>query len=81
MTDPIGEDALFERLAAQSDPSGQPPEPAPADLKVKLFASLVSRQQDDNVFETLAVSTTAEAAPPSLKSRIYSSLVGPVKVK
>jgi len=72
---PIDDDAIFERLAADSDPSGLPAEPTPEDLRAKVCASLVSRQQDDSAFETLASSTAAEAAPPSLKSRIYSALV------
>jgi len=72
---PIDDDAIFERLAADSDPSRLPAEPTPADLKAKISASLVSRQQDDSAFETLASSEAAEAASPSLKSRIYSALV------
>ena len=75
MTDPIGDDAIFERLAARSDPSGFPSETAPADLKDKLFASILSRQQDDGAFDALAASAAPEAAPPALKSRIYSALV------
>ncbi len=75
MTDPIGDDAFFERLAAGSDPSGFLPETAPADLKDKLFASILSRQQDDGVFDALAAGTVPDTAPPSLKSRIYSALV------
>jgi len=50
-------------------------EPTPAKLKAKICASLVSLQQDDSAFETLAVSAAAQPAPPSLKSRIYSALV------
>ncbi len=73
--DPIGDDTFFERLAAGSDPSGFPPETAPVALKDKLFTSLVSRQQDDGAFDTLAASAAAEPVPPSLKSRIYSALV------
>jgi hypothetical protein len=73
--DPIGDDTFFERLAAGSDPSGFPPETAPVALKDKLFTSLVSRQQDDGAFDTLAARTAAEPVPPSLKSRIYSALV------
>ena len=75
MIPPTDDDAIFERLAAESDPSGLPAQPTPSDLKAKICASLVSRQQDDSAFETLASSTAAEAAPPSLKSRIYSALV------
>ena len=75
MTDPIGDDAFFERLAEGSDPSGFPPVTAPVDLKDKLFTSLVSRQKDDDAFDALAASTAVEEAPPSLKSRIYSALV------
>ena len=75
MTDPIGDDALFERLAAGSDPSGMPAEPAPADLKDRIFASLISHQQDDSAFENLAATAATEAAPASLKSRLYSALV------
>ena len=75
MTHPMDDDAIFERLAAQSDPSGLPAELTPAELKDKICASLVSRQKDDGAFETLAATTAAEAAPPSLKSRIYSALL------
>ncbi len=75
MIDPIGDDTFFERLAAGSDPSGFSPETAPVALKDKLFTSLVSRQQDDGAFDTLAARTAAEPVPPSLKSRIYSALV------
>ena len=75
MADPIDDDLLFEGLAAGSESSGLSPESAHADLKNKIYASLLSRQQDDSAFETLASSTVAEGAPPSLKSRIYSALV------
>jgi hypothetical protein len=76
VTNPIDDDALFEQLAMESDPSGLPPESAPADLQDTVYASLVSRQQDDSAFATLAASTATETAPPSLKSRIYSALIG-----
>ncbi len=75
VTDPVDDDAFFERLAAWSDPLGLPLESAPADVKDRIFASLASRQKDDAAFETLAAGTDAESAPPSLKSRIYSALV------
>ena len=75
MTDPTDDDALFERLAARSDVSGLPLESTPADLKDKIFASLISQQQDDSAFESLAAAVAEEAAPASLKSRIYSALV------
>ena len=75
MNHPIDDDAIFEQLAAKSDPLGLPVETPPRVLKEKISASLVSRQQDDRAFETLAAGTVTETAPPSLKSRIYSALV------
>ena len=75
MTDRMDDDALFKRLAAASDPSALPAGSAPANLKDKIQASLLARQEDDSVFETLAAAMSAESAPPSLTSRIYSALV------
>ena len=75
MSNPRDDDALFERLAAGSEPSELPPESSPAGLRNKLYASLAARQRDDGAFETLAAVTTTEAAMPSLKSRIYSALL------
>ena len=71
----MDDDALFERIAASSDPSGPPEESAPAKLQDKIHASLIARQRDDSAFETLAAGEVTEAASPSLKSRIYSALV------
>ena len=61
MSDRIDDDALFERLAAASDPLAELAESTPADLKDKIYASLLLRQEDDSAFETLAAGTPAEA--------------------
>ncbi len=71
----MDDDALFERLAAASDPSVLPLGTTPVDLKDKIHASLMSRQEDDRAFETLAAATPEQSAPPSLKSRTYSALM------
>lgn len=71
-TDPEQDDAMFERLAARSDP---PDLSAPVRLTNAVFASLAGRQQDDTNFETLAAAPFAAPVPPALKSRIYSKLV------
>jgi hypothetical protein len=75
VSDPIGDDALFERLAEGTDPLGMPPDRAPASLKEQIVNSLDSREPDDNVFANLAAAEIGEAAPASLKSRVYSALV------
>ena len=75
MTGRMDDDAQFERLAAASDPSARPAGSAPANLKDRIYASLLSRQKDDSAFESLAAAMSAESAPPSLKSRIYSALM------
>ncbi len=75
MSDPVEDDALFDRLAARSDPAALPSESAPEYLQGRIYASLISLQQDEDAFRTLAALEPADPAPASLRSRIYSRLM------
>jgi len=45
------------------------------DIKSRILSAILFRQREDSTFEELASRQPLEAAPPSLKSRVYSSLV------
>ena len=73
MSDHAEEDSFFEELAGES--TYRKDTPAPDRLKQQILFALADAMEEDRIFENLAAEVPSVAAPPRLKSRIYSALV------